>query len=165
MVEQPQNFFPQPASADFAKKRFVYENTSPLYVSGRVTLDKDSKEYLQADLSGVPGLDPNVYGQQNFTGYITLPVGDQEFLTSSSVNGASIYNPYTQYNFADARRNTFHNPTFVDASKGGSAILEYRHNDPSIAGHFVVPIFRESENRNWYNVMERQGVIETPRQK
>lgn len=119
---------------------------------------------MQTDLSGIPGLF-EVFGHQNLTGHITLPIGDLDFMTSSSINGAPVYNPYTQYNFADPQSNSFHDPTFVDASKGDSAVLEYRHRDPSIAGHLVIPIFKDAERRNFFNVMEKQGVLETPKEK
>ena len=74
---------------------------------------------MTTDFSSVPGVDGSIYNNNNFTGFMTLPVGDLNFMTQTEIQGANVYNGYTQYNFQHPGANGFHDPTFIDANGPG----------------------------------------------
>jgi len=122
---------------------------------------RDDRPYVGTNFSGVPGVDASKYGHQNLAGYITLPVGDLNFMTQDNINGAPIHNPYKQYNYAHPTINYFHDPTFIDPSLIGSALLKYTSNNP-ILGHLVVPVFKDGEREKWYNTYDQNDQLKTP---
>ena len=163
IIVHPGNYFPQAANPDFQKKRLVYENCSPICVSSENELERDDREYVSTDFSTVPGIDGAKYNHQNFVGYMTLPIGNLDFMTQNNINGAAVHNPYKQYDFRHPTTNSFSDPTFIDPNFGGSAVLNYTVPNP-IIGHLVVPVFKAGEMEKWYNNYNKDNQLRTPTQ-
>ena len=49
---------------------------------------------MKTNLSGLSGIDAATYSHDNYTGYITLPIGDLNFMTMTDIKETPVYNPY-----------------------------------------------------------------------
>lgn len=57
-------------------------------------------------------MDPR-YTAANYTGYITVPTGDLDFMSTNNIDTKPVYNYFTAYNTQNPTLNYFNYPTFI----------------------------------------------------
>ena len=117
---------------------------------------------MMSDFSNVPGVNQFVANKDNYTGFMSLPIGDLDFMTQTQIQGTPVHNPYTQYNWQFPSSNYFQDATFIDANGPGRPVLQYIGFNPYIIGHIVVPVPKPDHRQKHYNVLDSNGNLQTP---
>lgn len=145
------NFYPSPSNPTNAQKRDVFENTAPIYAFKDSPLIRKAKPYSDQDLANA-GINPK-YRFKNFSGYLTLPIGNKDFMSQNNINGINIYNYYTQYQANGS--NLWTTPTFIDNTAISQAQLLYQ--GPDGVGHLVVPIYNSNYAPTYFSTIDSNG--------
>ena len=138
------------------RRRIIYENGSPIFVPDRVETKRDDREYMTTNFSG---MDPR-YLPDSYTGYISVPIGDLDFMTTTKIQERTVHNYYTAYNVDSPEMNRYNYPTFIKTENAKGAKLHWTwhktFNSP-ILGHFVFPVFRKGTDSKYFRTSGGKG--------
>ena len=153
------NYYPTAVGPHSEYNKAVFENAMPMSVP--YTTEVTRKVWDYTGLSKGAGVGPE-YMAGSTTGFLSVPVGTADFMSSTNVGGNPVFNPYT--NYTQAGPNYFASPTFCDPTQVTSATVLWPYQNTLVSGHFVVPIFKDAHVGNWYATINASGQFEPPTQ-
>jgi len=144
------DYYPSPAGSAEGVGRKIFENSYPIYCDNTTEFERDINTYTDTEVSTY-SYSPTL-NYSACTGFLTVPVGDYEFMTSTSKGVRTIYNPYTQYDYSNPSSIDWETPTFVDATQSGTVTLNYTvpPTQTDVKGHLIVPIMKETAVNQFY---------------
>lgn len=122
---------------------------------------KSLNKYVDTDLSSA-SISTN-YSLSNLNGYISVPIGNQVFMSSTSINNTSVSCAYTLYT---GTNDNFALNLFIDPTQTPTATVFFNAPNTTknnITGHLVVPVFKGGFESNYYYSFNANNTLVLPK--